>query len=180
MSQPPFTRNQYLQAIGIPMDSRGATFNSGSFLAGFSASLATTTSLDIGLETGDSQLVLSGFKLETNSGDLTTSIYGGSTFTGGVASVAYNTNKNSVKNPSISQLVDSPTVSVLGDLQIPPLSITGDNSARNSDDLLVGIPLILKPNEFYIFRITHNDAQTREVSILFSAFDNVITEPTFP
>lgn len=180
MSQPPFSRNIYLQSLGIPKDTRAATFNDGSFLSGIEASVGSALSIDVGMKTGDSQIVFSGFQVATTSGELLVEIFGESTFTGGTPLAVYNTNKNSTKQASINSLVGAPTVSVLGDLQAPPITIYGDNASRQSLDLLVDIPLILKPNTEYIFRATHNGAQTRDVSMLFSAFDNIISEATFP
>ena len=179
MTNPKYTRNKYLQAIGIPTDNRGATFNDGAFVIGFTDSLDTTTSVDIGLAIGNNQVVFSGFQIQTDSGDLTISIFGESTFTGGTPLVPFNTNKNSTKTPSVSAISQAPTVSVLGDIQFPPFTIRGDNNQNQSESLLFSTPIILKPNTEYIFKLTHNDTGTRNVSGLLTAFDNIIDGPTF-
>lgn len=175
----PRSKNGFLATVPMPQNSRAATFNEGAFFSGVDESLNTLTSFDIGMTTGSNQVVFSGFKVTTDSGDLTIDIFGESTFTAGSDITVYNTNKNSAKIPSIDALVLNPTVSVIGDLQAPPLNIFGDNNARSITDTLVDLPLILKPNTSYIFRITHNDTGTKNVSLLLSAFDNIIENSTF-
>jgi hypothetical protein len=179
MANPKYTRNKYLQATSIPTDNIGATFNDGAFVVGFTATLATITSTDIGLTTADSQVVFSGFQISTDSGDLTIDIYGESTFTSGTALTPFNTNKNSLKVPSVDAIVQDPTVSVLGDVQFPPFTIKGDNNQNVTESLLFTTPIILAPSTSYIFRLTHNETGTRDVSGLLTAFDNIIDEATF-
>lgn len=173
------SKNGFTATIPMPQDNRAATFNQGIFVIGFAATLATTTSTDITLTTGDAQVVFSGFQLTTDSGDLSIDIFGESTFTGGTPLVAFNTNKNSTKPVSVTAISQDPTVSVLGVLQFPPFSVKGDNNQNTDNSLLSASPLILKPNTSYIFRLTHNETGTRDVSGLLTAFDNLIQNPTF-
>jgi hypothetical protein len=179
MTNPVLTRNKYLQAMAIPTDNRGATFNDGTFVAAFAATLATLTFVDIGLTTGLNQVVFSGFSIKTGSGNLTIEIYGDSTFTTGTPLTIYNTNDNSTKAPSIEEVVQAPTVSVIGVLKVPPFTIEGDNNQNVSDSLLSDRPIIFKPETSYVLRLTHNDSGTRDVSGLLTAFDNIIDGPTF-
>ena len=64
-------KNGFLPTVPMPQDTRAASFNKGSFLAGVDVDLLTTTSFAIGMTTGAAQLVFSGFKVTTDSGDLT-------------------------------------------------------------------------------------------------------------
>lgn len=173
-------RHGFRGTMSFPDTNRGATFNDGAFVVGATATLATTTGTDIGLTTGASQVVFSGFQVNTDSGELLIEMFGDDTaFTGGTPLVAFNTNKNSEKVASITALVQDPTVSNDGTLQTPPFTILGDNNQNESTSLLSANPLILKPETSYLFRLTHNETGTREVAVLLTAFDNIIDDATF-
>ena len=174
------SNNGFIGVISMPQDNTGATFNDGAFAVGATASLGTGTFTDIAATTGTGPICVSGFQVQTDSGDLSIEIYGDTlAFTGGTALPAFNTNKTSSKLPNLTALVQDPTVSVLGDLQMPPFAIMGNNTNNTINSILNTTPIIFKPLTNYMFRLTHNDAQTRTVSILLTAFENIIDQPTF-
>lgn len=150
---------------------RQATFDGECIIGSVGFSLGTGTSEDIYLETGGVKVVVSGFTLDSSSGDFTLELYEGSEATGGTAIQLMNTNRNSSFIPTIVALSTGPTISELGTL-IFSEQFAGDNSQNRLTSFYLDIPVILKPNTGYIYRITHQDGQTRFFTARFAAFDS--------
>ena len=53
------------------------------------------------------------------------------------------------------------------------------NSQRQQTNALIDTAYIFKPNTGYVFRVTHQDANIRDVDVYLSVFDNSANEPIF-
>lgn len=148
----------------------GATYTGGTFIAGVNKSLASGTSFELIMSTADEQIVMDSPIVNSNSGDLSFTLYEGTVFTGGTPVTAYNNDRNSAFVAVIDGLVVDATVSDLGTQILPIVQTVGDNNSGQARTFALGYPTILKPNTNYALHVMHNDGQNRQVNLYVGAF----------